>query len=61
MLTYAPEMFLYTVSGNMVDKYAGTDTPLAGYIHCFIWMAVLSVIDFVAAIALALVCPGPRP
>lgn len=61
LLTYAPEMFLYTVSGNMVDKYAGTDTPLAGYIHCFIWMAVLSVIGFVAAIALALVCPGPRP
>lgn len=52
LLTYAPEMFLYTVSGNMVDKYAGTDTPLAGYIHCFIWMAVLSVIGFVAAIAL---------
>lgn len=52
LLTYAPEMFLYTVSGNMVDKYAGTATPLAGYIHCFIWMAVLSVIGFVAAIIL---------
>lgn len=52
LLTYAPEMFLYTVSGQMVDKYAGTDTPLAGYIHCFIWMAVLSVIGFVSAMVL---------
>lgn len=52
LLTYAPEIFLYTVSGQMVDKYAGTDTPLAGYIHCFIWMAVLSVIGFVCAVVL---------
>lgn len=52
LLTYAPEIFLYTVSGQMVDKYVGTATPLAGYIHCFIWMAVLSVIGFISAIVL---------
>lgn len=52
LLTYAPEMFLYTVSGQMVDKYANTATPLAGYIHCFIWMAVLSAIGFVVGIVL---------
>lgn len=46
LVTYAPEMFLYTVSGSMVDKYAGTDTPLKGYTHCFIAMVILSVIGF---------------
>lgn len=52
LLTYAPEIFLYTVSGQMVDKYVGTSTPFAGYIHCFIWMAVLSVIGFITGIVL---------
>ncbi len=46
LVTYAPEIFLYTLSGSMVDKYVGTDTPLKGYTHCFIAMAVLSVIGF---------------
>lgn len=46
LVTYAPEICLYTISGNMVDKYAGTSTPLRGYHHCFIAMAVLSVIGF---------------
>ena len=45
--TYAPEMFLYTVSGNIVDRYVGTATPLKGYHICFIMMAVLSVIGFI--------------
>ena len=30
LVTYAPEIFLYTLSGNMVDKYVGTATPLKG-------------------------------
>lgn len=47
LVTYAPEIFLYAVSGNMVDKYIGTATPLQGYINCFIAMAVLSVIGFI--------------
>ena len=46
LVTYAPEIFLYTVSGNMVDKYAGTSTPLRGYHNCFIAMVVLSIIGF---------------
>lgn len=52
LVTYAPEMFLYTVSGNMVDKYANTATPLAGYHHCFIAMAILSAIGFVCGFVL---------
>ena len=52
LLTYAAEIFLYTVSGNMVDKYAGTDTPLKGYHQCFIWMVILSVIGFITGIIL---------
>ena len=52
LVTYAPEMFLYTLSGNMVDKYAGTATPLKGYHNCFIAMAVLSAIGFIAAFVL---------
>lgn len=47
LCTYAPEMFLYTVSGNIVDRYVGTATPLKGYHICFIMMAVLSVIGFI--------------
>lgn len=47
LCTYAPEVFLYTVSGSIVDKYVGTATPLRGYHICFIMMAVLSVIGFV--------------
>jgi len=52
LVTYAPEMFLYVVSGNMVDKYVGTATPLQGYINCFIAMAILSVIGFISAFVL---------
>ncbi len=46
LCTYAPEVFLYTVSGNIVDKYVNTATPLRGYHICFIMMAVLSAIGF---------------
>lgn len=52
LVTYAPEMFLYTVSGNMVDKYIDTATPLKGYHNCFIAMAILSAIGFVCAFVL---------
>lgn len=52
LVTYAPEVFLYTVSGNMVDQYVGTATPLQGYINCFIAMAVLSVIGFACGLIL---------
>jgi len=52
LLTYAAEIFLYTVSGNMVDKYADTDVWYKGYINCFIWMVILSVIGFIVAIIL---------
>ena len=47
LVTYAPEIFLYTLSGAMVDKYIGTATPLKGYHNCFIAMAVLSGIGFI--------------
>ena len=36
----------------MVDKYAGTATPLKGYMNCFIAMSVLSAIGFVSAFLL---------
>mgnify|MGYP002267685550 FL=1 len=52
LVTYAPEMFLYTVSGNMVDKYTGTSTPLRGYQNCFTAMAVMSLIGFVCGAVL---------
>jgi sugar phosphate permease len=52
LVTYAPEIFLYTLSGNMVDKYEGTATPLAGYHHCFIAMAVLSALGFLCGMVL---------
>ena len=52
LCTYAPEIFLYTLSGSMVDKYVGTATPLKGYMNCFIAMSVLSAIGFVSAIVL---------
>lgn len=52
LVTYAPEIFLYTVSGNMVDHYAGTATPFQGYYNCFIAMAVLSVIGFICGLIL---------
>lgn len=45
-------MFLYTVSGNMVDKYTGTSTPLRGYQNCFTAMAVMSLIGFVCGAVL---------
>lgn len=53
LVTYAPEIFLYTLSGNMVDRYIGTATPLQGYIHCFIAMAVLSAIGFICGMVLS--------
>lgn len=52
LVTYAPEMFLYTVSGNMVDKYTETSTPLRGYQNCFTAMAVMSLIGFVCGAVL---------
>lgn len=52
LVTYAPEIFLYTVSGQMVDKWAGTSTPLKGYIHCFEAMAILSIIGFICGMIL---------
>ncbi len=52
LVTYSVEIFLYTVSGNMVDKYIGTATPFQGYIHCFIAMSVLSVIGFIVGFIL---------
>lgn len=52
MCTYAPEVFLYTVSGNIVDKYVNTATPLRGYHICFIMMAVLSAIGFICGTVL---------
>ena len=52
LCTYAPEMFLYTVSGNIVDRYVDTATPFRGYHICFIAMAVLSAIGFVCGMVL---------
>ena len=52
LCTYAPEVFLYTVSGNIVDKYVNTATPLRGYHICFIMMAVLSAIGFICGTVL---------
>lgn len=52
LCTYAPEVFLYTVSGNIVDKYVNTATPLRGYQICFIMMAVLSAIGFICGTVL---------
>ena len=52
LVTYAPEIFLYTLSGSMVDKYADTATPLQGYTDCFIAMVVLSVIGFICGMVL---------
>lgn len=52
LCTYAPEMFLYAVSGNIVDRYAETATPLRGYHICFICMTVLAVIGFICGVVL---------
>ncbi len=52
LCTYAPEMFLYTVSGNIVDRYVDTVTPFRGYHICFIAMAVLSAIGFLCGMVL---------
>lgn len=52
MLTYGPQIFLYSISGSMIDKYEGTATPLQGYIYCFIAMAVLSAIGFICGFIL---------
>lgn len=48
LVGYAPEIFLYTVSGNMVDNAEG----LQGYKLCFLWMVILSAVGFVCAIVL---------
>lgn len=47
LVTYSVEIFLYAVSGAMVDRYAGTATPFAGYRHCWIAMVCLSAAGFV--------------
>lgn len=52
LVTYAPEIFLYTVSGNMVDHYAGSATPFQGYYNCFIAMTILAVIGFICGLVL---------
>ena len=52
LVTYAPEIFLYTISGAMVDKYIGTATPLQGYHNCFIAMAILSLLGFICGTVL---------
>lgn len=52
LVTYSVEIFLYTLSGNMVDKYTGTATPFKGYIHCFIAMSILSAIGFIVGFIL---------
>lgn len=52
LVTYAPEIFLYALSGWMVDRYTNTATPLAGYRHCWIAMAVLSVVGFLTGVVL---------
>lgn len=48
LLGYAPEIFLYTLSGRIVDNAQG----LTGYRICFICMVVLSIIGFVSAVIL---------
>ena len=48
LVGYAPEMFLYTVSGNIVDNGVG----LSGYRTCFVWMVILAAIGAASAILL---------
>lgn len=48
LLGYAPEIFLYTLSGRIVDNAQG----LTGYRICFICMVVLSIIGFISAVIL---------
>ena len=48
LLTYFPEIYCYTMVGNMVDKNPG----IAGYRNVFIFMLVCSVCGLVAAIIL---------
>lgn len=48
LVGYAPEIFLYTLSGKIVDNATG----LNGFRTCFTIMVVLSVIGFVVAMAL---------
>ncbi len=52
LVTYFPEIFLYTVQGKMIDQYAGTATPLKGYQNCFIAMIVLSALGVVCGFIL---------
>lgn len=48
LVGYAPEIFLYTLSGSIVDNAEG----LMGYRYCFIAMIVLAALGFVCAILL---------
>ncbi|HHY52860.1 MAG TPA: MFS transporter [Clostridiales bacterium] len=48
LVGYAPEIFLYTVSGNIVDNGVG----LSGYRTCFVWMVILAAIGAASAILL---------
>lgn len=48
LVGYAPEIFLYTVSGNIVDNSEG----LTGYRICFIWMIILAAVGMVSAVLL---------
>jgi MFS family permease len=48
LVGYAPEIFLYTLSGNIVDKGEG----LSGYRTCFTLMIILAAIGFACAILL---------
>lgn len=48
LLTYLPEIYCYTMVGNMVDKNPG----VKGYHNVFIFMLVCSVVGLVAAFLL---------
>lgn len=48
LVGYAPEIFLYTVSGNIVDNGVG----LSGYRTCFMWMIILAAIGAASAMLL---------
>ena len=48
LVGYAPEIFLYTVSGNIVDNGVG----LSGYRTCFVWMVILAAIGAASAMLL---------
>jgi len=48
MLTYLPEIYLYTEVGNMVDRTPG----IGGYQHVFIFMLVTAIVGLIAAFIL---------